>query len=287
MKVFINGRYVSAKKATVSVHDRGLNYGDGLFETIRAYGGEPFQLGGHLRRLRSSARALSIPARVLVGVDGRIKKLIHMNGLTRADSYIKIILTRGAAAGATAGLGTSSKGSKPTLIITAARIDAKVVEGLQTKGVGAVTVEGSAALGGLKTLNYLPSVMARMEAERRGAYEAVFIKDGKVLEGAATNIFAVKKDTIITPPEAAVLPGITRALVMKIAGKAGFKVKEGPLTLKQLASSTEAFLTNSLVEVVPLVKVNSKKLGDGRVGCVTRAIQELYRVAVRRVRPAS
>ena len=199
--VYIDGRILPAIKARISVFDRGLNYGDGLFETMRADSGRVLLLSKHIKRLKSGARRLGIPSPALKGLSIRgelIGELLKANNLTETEAVIKIILTRGSAM---RGHGRVKKPS-PTLIITATELDGAKIERLKKKGVKAIFAEGrGSSVSGVKSLNYLPGVLARAEAEKRRVYEALFVdSSGYLLEGTSTNIFLIKKARLLTPP---------------------------------------------------------------------------------------
>lgn len=283
--VFINGKFVDGRSAKVSVFDRGFNYGDGLFETVKAYDGRPFLFKEHIQRLKRGARSLRIPVTALTDIEKKALRLIEKNGLTRGEAYLKIVLTRGVDTRSM----LPSKAPRPTLVITAGRLKAADIEPLREKGVKAVLLDGSApggALSALKTLNFLPYIAGRMAASRRGAFEGIFTDRGaRLLEGTATNLFLVRKDVIMTPPLngiVGILPGITRGFIIKLAKRAGMRVLETPLYVKDLKKYDEAFLTNSIVELLPLVRVEGSGIGRGRPGPVTRLLQGKYQEAVRR-----
>jgi branched-chain amino acid aminotransferase len=275
-KVYINGRFMDRQRAKVSVFDRGLNYGDGLFETMKAYDGRVFLFKEHLKRLGKGARALRIPTTPLKDIEKKAVMLLKQNGITRGEAYLKIIMTRGVDTQAFAHL----KPINPTIIMTARRLDTKPIYQCRGKGIKAVLLnrKGPAeGLGDLKTLNFLPNVVGKMGALRRGAFEGIFTTgDQRLLEGTSTNIFLVMKKIIKTPPLEGILPGITRNLIINLAKKADIPVVEVPLYVKDIKKSDEAFVTNSILEVVPLVRVEATTIGGGSPGRVTRLLQHSY-----------
>lgn len=289
--VHINGRVVPEGKAVVSVFDRGLNYGDGVFETIKAVDGAPAFLKEHLERLSNGVKSIGIRQRYfkdfLVEVkNGAIKKLLGANRLTEGEAYLKIIVTRGADSGGHA----PSRGVRPAFIIMAKPLDSRSIERLKKKGVRAVLIKGyPPMLPGIKSLNYLPSVLGKMEAAGRGAYEGIFVgEDGFIKEGTSTNVFIVSNGVIKTPPAGkkglsdGVLPGITRKAVIDIARNKKIPVKEAGISGKDLFGCDEAFLTNSIIEVVPLIGVDSRKTGDGRPGEVTKLLQGVFGLTMKK-----
>jgi D-amino acid aminotransferase len=275
-KVYINGRFLDKQGARVSVFDRGLNYGDGLFETIKTYNGRPFLFNEHLKRFAQGARALRIPTTPLKDLESKAGRLLEQNGITRGEGYLKIIMTRGVDTQAFAHL----KPIKPTLVMTARRLDTKAIYRYREKGIKAVILNqrGPAeGLGNLKTLNFLPNVIGKMGALRRGGFEGIFTTgDQRLLEGTSTNIFLVMKNIIKTPPLEGILPGITRNLIINLAKKADIPLVEAPLYVKDIKKSAEAFVTNSILEVVPLLRVEATTIGSGSPGRVTRLLQHSY-----------
>jgi len=282
LKVFINGKILPEDKACVSVFDRGLSYGDGIYETMKARDGQPLFLNEHLKRLRTGGRFLGLTG--IKGFEdmirgGALQKLLNANGLGRGEAYVKLLVTRGPDKASH----LPAKGISPTLIIIAKPIDTALIRGIQEKGVSAVFVDDVLpALPGVKSLNYLPSVLARMKANRRRAFEAIFVKDGFVEEGSSSNVFIVKGGRLLTPPlsgtpSEGVLAGVTRAAVMIASKKNGITVRETRLRPKDLYRADEAFITNSIMDAVPLVAIEGKKVGGGRPGMLTRLMQELLK----------
>lgn len=280
--IYMNGTIAPEDKARVSVFDRGFNYGDGLFETMKARQAAVLFLREHLDRLKEGAGALGIPQKTLKGLDadirrGAIRDLLRKNGLGDALSRIKIIVTRGEG-----DMPASGAPARPTTVMVCKPIDEKAVSMRQKMGVKAVVVTDiRPAIPWVKSLNYLPNILARAEAEKKGAYEAIFTgADSSLLEGASTNLFLVEGGRVKTPPVLrrgaveGVLPGIVRGKVMELASREGIKVVESPLYLEDLAKAQEAFLTNSIIDIVPLLSVDSRPVGGGKPGPVTRILQE-------------
>lgn len=282
-KVYLNGRIVAASKATVSVFDRGLCYGDGLFETIRAFRGTPEFLCDHLERLESGASAIGLPLKPVKALfkdirEGALERLLKANGLAHGTASIKITITRG----------ESERGvlpprrSTPTVIMAVWPVDEKVISRRRRLGVRAVMIEGyRPQIPGVKTLNYLPNVLASIEAKKRGALEGIFKgPDNSLLEGTATNLFVVAQGVLMTPPVnenpllPGVLPGVMRKAVMGLAGRLGIRVMAVRLTEDDLTGCDEAFLTNSIAGVMPLISVDSTDLSGGRPGPMTLRLQD-------------
>lgn len=274
--VHVNGRLVSAHRPWISVFDRGFLYGDGLFETLRAYRGRVFGLQHHLSRLRMSARFLGI---ALPHHDWakEIAALLARNRFLNADAWVRITLTRGVAPPALPPTG----GGQPTLIISAGPIHSSITRAQQL-GV-AVTLLPFARQGFLaehKVLDYMPGVLGKAMAARHRAFEGLFVDNGSVTEGTTTNLFIWRGKQLVTPPVAGVLPGVTRRLVLKLAADDGMQVAERRLSRRELLSADEAFLTSSLVEVLPIVAVDAQRIGTRQVGPRTARLQHLYRQMV-------
>jgi branched-chain amino acid aminotransferase len=273
--VELDGRVLPAARATISVFDRGLLYGDGLFETLRAYHGKPFTLDEHVARLQASARLLGIgfPRKAW---RRSIEILLKRNHLD--DAWVRITLTRGAGRPGPLPVGRQ----RPTVLITTGRLDPAIAPA-QRRGVRVTLVAFSRSgfLGEHKVLGFLPSVLGKVIAKRHHTFEAIFVNgEGYLTEGTTSNIFLWQRGRLITPPVDGILPGLTRRLVIRAAAADGIPVAERPLAPHELREGDEAFLTSSLVEIVPIVGVDAQAIGDGEVGPRTRRLQDLYRQMV-------
>jgi branched-chain amino acid aminotransferase len=280
--VYLNGRFVQAERAKVSAFDRGFSYGDGLFETMRAYSGWVFALDRHLGRLRKGALQIGIP------FDGDVPRwrrvmdaVLRRNGLQAADSSLRLTLTRGN--DPLGSLLPPETPPSPTLFLVAKSLDVGISEHQQL-GISAIALRWGSPFNplGIKSLNYLYNMLALAQARRDGAQEARFVAtDGSVVEGTTSNLFSVTKGILTTPPVASgLLPGITREVVIELARKEGLAVREASLPLDDLLSADEAFVTGSLKEVMPLTAVDGRKIGAGSPGPATRLLQQRYREAV-------
>ena len=257
--IYLNGRLVPAAEARIDPADRGLTLGDGLFETLRARDGHVLRLSSHLGRLRAGAEVLGLHVPCSDRDLGRrLAETLSANGLT--DGALRLTLTRGPA-----GRGLSPQpGLDPTLVITASGLDA--AGGPVSAIIATVTRRNEQSpLSGCKCLNFLDNILARQEAERRGADEALLLNTaGRLAEASAANLFAVLGGRLLTPPLGdGALPGVMRADVMERLG-----AREGSLAPDDLSRASEAFLTNSL-GIRPLVAVDGFPLGRGRPGPVT------------------
>jgi len=280
--VYLNGRYVQVERATVSAFDRGFSYGDGLFETLRAYAGWIFALDRHLRRLQKGA------AQIGLQFDGDLERwrrvmsrLLRRNGLMGGDSSLRLTVTRGV--DILGALLPPEVPSSPTLFLVARPVEGTIPE-RQRVGIGVVTIQWGDPFNpfGIKSVNYLYHMLAMARAKEQGAHEALFVAlDGSVVEGATSNVFSVANGVLTTPPEdAGLLPGITREVVVELARKEGLDVREASLPLGDLLAADEAFLTGSVKEVMPLIAIDERRIGSGSPGPITFLLQQRYREAV-------
>lgn len=271
LKIYISGKLYDKEHAKVSVYDHGLLYGDGVFEGIRSYSGKVFRLQEHLDRLWNSTKAIWLQIPMSKAEMGKaIEDTLAANGIT--DGYIRVVVTRGAG---TLGL-DPNRCSDPQVIIITDRI-ALYPEELYQQGLEIVTVSTQrnhpAALSPrIKSLNYLNNILAKIEGLQAGCIEALMLNNkGEVAECTGDNIFLVRAGRVLTPPlEAGVLEGITRDAVIELARAAGIPVAETPITRHDVYIADECFLTGTAAEVIPVVKVDSRTIGDGVPGPVTR-----------------
>ena len=262
---YLNKSFVPLHKAKISILDRGFLYGDGVFETMRAYNGTVFRFEKHLKRLSGSLKSLGIPAKVNKDI---IHKLLKKNKLKNA--YVKIIVTRG-------------ENHRPTVAIyalpykpTAKKRIKAIVSGEKSNEMSSVT--------GKKTLNYLQNFLCRDEARKKGYDDAILVNTkGFISEATTSNIFLVKGKKIYTPAiRCGILPGITREEVIWLAAKnLNKKVKETFIKPKAIESADEIFFTNSLVEILPVVKVGKRIVGNGKPGPITKKLKEAFKNAVK------
>lgn len=269
---YVNGELVPLDRAVVSVEDRGFLFADGIYEVIRVYGGRPFRLEDHLRRLEASARAIELPLPVPAEEIGRLaRELLARNGHAEATIYIQV--TRGPAPRNH----LFPEHPRPTLVIWSREYRGPAPEMLE-RGVAAVTVPDTRwAYCAVKTVGLLPNVLARQHAHRQGAYEAIFVRGGVVTEATASNVFAVRDGVVRTFPVDNILPGVTRTVVLELLGRLGVPVREEGVTLEELRAADEVFLTGTTTEVCGVTRLDGRPVGDGRVGPVTRRLQEEFR----------
>jgi len=276
-KICINGKLLPVKDATISVLDRGLFYGDGIFESLRTYNGKPFQLEQHLKRLLQGAKTLSIrslPSSTQLKT--AVLKTLKANNFKK--SYIKIIITRGLSK--KRGLSLKNATGKPTIIIIVEEQKSypKKMFSVGWKVIISQIIRPDVPSSRIKSLNYINNLLARREAEKAKANEAIMLDDrGYLAEGTISNVFIVKHGAIYTPSKTApILPGLTRNLVIKLAKQSAFKVIEKNITPKELYTADECFITFSGPGIVPITRIWQKKIGSGRPGYVTTSLIELY-----------
>jgi len=276
-QVYVAGRLVPKEQATVSVYDHGLLYGDGVFEGIRVYSRRVFLLREHVERLYHSARAirLTIPLSPAEMTDA-VNETVAANGLV--DGYVRLVVTRGAGS-----LGLDiRKTSHPQVIIIADTITLYPEEhyenGLSIITAPTIRNHPAALSPRIKSLNYLNNILAKIEGTDAGCLEALMLNHkGEVAECTGDNIFIVARGELKTPPaDAGILEGITRNCVMQLARKAGLPVSEPPLTRYDLFAADECFLTGTAAEVIPVVKLDGRIIGDGKPGPVTQRLRRLF-----------
>jgi branched-chain amino acid aminotransferase len=277
MKIYIDGEFYEKEQAKVSVFDHGLLYGDGVFEGIRFYNGRVFRLDEHIDRLYDSARAicLNIPLDRQALVEATLET-IRQNDLR--DGYVRLVVTRGAG-----DLGLNpALCPKATIIIIAAKITLYPTENYEN-GLKVVTcatrrIPHGALSPMVKSLNYLNNVMAKIEAANAGAGEGLMLNEqGYVAECTGDNVFIVKRGNIYTPPIASgALAGVTRAVVFELAAEAGISVTEPDITRYDLFTADEVFLTGTAAEIIPVVMLDRRPIGDGRPGSITRQLMTRF-----------
>ncbi|QDU64718.1 Branched-chain-amino-acid aminotransferase [Planctomycetes bacterium Pan216] len=275
--VYISGKLCAKEDAKISVFDHGLLYGDGVFEGIRSYAGKVFQLQQHIERLYQSARAihLEIPINQAEMADA-IHETLAANKLS--DAYIRVIITRGAGS-----LGLDiNRTSHPQVIIITDHIQLYPKE-LYDSGLDIVTAatirnHPNAIDPRIKSLNYLNNILAKIEGARAGCVEALMLNHkGEVAECTGDNIFAVHDRTILTPPlDAGILEGITRNAVLDLAVEAGYPVDVRAMTRHDLLTADECFLTGTAAEVIPVVRLDGRTIGNGKPGPVFRDLLERF-----------
>lgn len=283
MFIYLNGKLVPEEKALVSVFDHGFLYGDGIYETMRSYRDIVFLIDEHIKRLFRSGNLirLKIP-RSEEEIKKSIYRTLKKNNLK--DAYIRLSISRGSGE-----IGLDPELCKePTFVIITKRFN-EYPEELYRKGVTVSIVNTrrnapEALNPKIKSLNFLNNILAKIEAKEAGTYEAIMLNyRGYLTEGTITNIFFVKRGSIFTPSiEAGILDGITRDLIIRVAERNGKNVKEGLYTPEDLYSADEAFITNTTLEILPVIKIDKNVIGKGIPGSVTKDLHRRYREEVER-----
>ncbi len=281
-KIYINGQLVDRSEATISVFDHGFLYGDGVFEGIRVYSGRIFKLDAHLARLFRSAKAilLSVPMSPET-LRAAVMEAVKANGLM--DAYIRLIVSRGVG-----DLGLDPlRCSHPSVIIIVQEISIYPPEvyarGLDLASVVIRRPAPDALNPAMKTLNYLNNILAKIEGNQRGVPEVLMLnREGWVVEGTADNFFLVKDGVLLTPPTyVGILNGITRQVVIELARELGHPVSEMNVTLFDVYTADEAFLTGTAAEIVPAVSCDGRTIGSGQPGPITHQLTERFRTYAR------
>jgi branched-chain amino acid aminotransferase len=277
--VYVSGTWRDAAEATVSVFDHGLLYGDGVFEGIRAYNGRVFKLERHIDRLFDSAKAirLEIP-HSHADVCELVLETCRRNAIS--DGYIRLVVTRGPG-----DLGIDPrKCPRAELIVIARQL---TMYAAAAKGIRVVTSTfrrnaPDATSPSIKSLNYLNNILARIEANDRGADEALMLDgQGYVAEATVDNFFILTDQALLTPPTATNLKGVTRETILTVASSLGIKAEERPFTLFDVWTSKEAFICGTGAEVVPVLTVDNRQIGSGGIGPITARIVAAYHDLVR------
>lgn len=277
LQVYIDGAYYPKSQAKVSVFDHGLLYGDGVFEGIRAYKGSVFKLKEHVDRLYRSAHMIMLE--IPITRDQMVQAVVEtLRKNYLKDSYIRLVVTRGVG-----DLGLNPKKCpKPTVIVIT---DAIALHKGEAKENGVTAMLSwvkrdpvDATSHEIKSLNYLNSILAKIEANISGVDEAICLdKNGYVCEGVAENIFIVKNGKLFTPPSyTGALSGITAQEVTKLAGRLGFEVEEKNLTPYELFNAEEVFFTGTAAEIVPVGEINKRTINSGKPGPITKKLMEEF-----------
>ena len=272
--VYLNGALVAREDARIAVMDYGFLYGYGLFETMRAYEGKVFRLERHLDRLAGSAETLGIAMDKSV-LGSAVMDTLHANGLSDARIRMTVSIGEGSAVPDTTTCG------RPTVLVVAAEyrpFPSEVYEKGFRAVVSSVRRNSQSPISAMKTLSYMESMLARQEARAAGVDEAICLnEEGLVAEASMSNIFIVVDGILKTPGiSSGILPGVTREAVLELAKGSKIPALEGDITLDELLQADEAFLTNSVIEVMPLTEVDGEPIGSGAPGQVTWKLTAAY-----------
>jgi branched-chain amino acid aminotransferase len=278
LKIYLNGKLVEKEQARVSVFDHGLLYGDGVFEGIRAYHRLVFKLKEHIDRLYESAHTLML--KIPLAKQEMIKAVVEtLKANNLSDAYIRLVVTRGEG---DLGLDPRKCHGQPNIIIITDKIilypEKLYKEGLEIITVPTVRNLPEALNPQLKSLNYLNNILAKIEATNAGYQEAIMLDSlGYVAECTGDNIFIVKRGELYTPPQCmGTLRGITREAVLEIARKKRIATHEHVLTRHEVFISDEVFLTGTAAEIIPVVKVDGRQIGDGKPGKLTKSLRQEF-----------
>lgn len=280
--IFMNDCLVPEEQARVSVFDHGLLYGDGVFEGLRSYSGQVFRLNAHLDRLWASARAICLE--IPMSKDRMAQAVLDtLAANDLEDGYIRLVVTRGSG---TLGL-DPNKCSNPQIIVIADTISLYPKEyyehGLRIVTAATQRIQTAALSPRIKSLNYLNNIMAKLEGLQAGCVEALMLNHkGEVAECTGDNVFVVRSERLLTPPpDAGILEGITRAAVIELAEKEGIDCRETTLTRHDLYTAEECFLTGTAAEVIPVVEIDGRTVGEGTPGSITRKLKDRFHALVR------
>jgi len=277
MKIYIDGEYFGKDEARVSVYDHGLLYGDGVFEGIRIYGGRVFKLTEHLKRLYDSARAihLTIPMD-LAAMAAAVNETVAAN--EKSDGYIRLLVTRGKG-----NLGLNPFTCERASVIIIVDDIQLYPQACYDEGIAVITASvrrtpAQCLDPRIKSLNYLNNIMAKVEAIHAGCLEALMLNtEGFVAECTGDNVFYIKNQQLMTPESAdGALEGVTRNTVIEAAGDIGVPVVCRATTLYDIYTADECFLTGTAAEMIPVVKVDGRAIGDGRPGHLTADLKKAF-----------
>ncbi len=274
INTFINGEFTSVEKACLSIEDRGMLFGDGVYEFTRCYiDGKPLQLEAHLQRFFNSAAAIELELPYTKEeITAIVDQLLAKSGARQAGIYLQA--TRGTAFPRTHYF---PKAVKPNFFIIVREIEPEPPE-VMGEGLKAILVPDQRwARCDIKSLNLLPNVLAKEKAVRQGAFEAIFYNDDGVTEAASSSVFSVFDDVLYTtPPGNWVLPGITSSIVTPLSAQIGHPVKFAFIPKEKFLQADEVFITNSRVDVAPIIRIGEHMIGNGKPGPVTIAVKQAF-----------
>ena len=278
MKIYIDGKFYDRENAKISVFDHGLLYGDGIFEGIRIYNGNIFKLKEHIDRLYKSAKAilLTIPMKP-EELEKNVEETVRLNN--KKDGYIRLVVTRGKG-----NLGIDpDRCEKASIIIIVSDLQMYPEEfyknGIEIITSSTIRISPSAFDPRIKSLNYLNNILAKIEAKKAGVLECIMLNnDGYVVECTGDNIFIITDGKLLTPASfIGALDGITKGTIIEISNKLVIPVKEALITKYDLYNADECFLTGTGAEVIPVIKIDGRIIGDGKLGKFTKQLFDGFR----------
>lgn len=273
---FINGQFVPVDQLVIPIDERGHQFGDGIYEVIRVYQGKPFMLKEHMERLKNSADAIRLKLRYCFDqLEEYILQGIEKSGLKEAQVYVQV--TRGMAPR------HHLFPNVPSSVTMTVRPVTLLPEHFRAEGAEAMTLPDERwANCYIKTLNLLPNILAKQQAYEQGCYEAILYRDGYVTEGTSSNVFMVKNGSVYTTPlTKQILPGITRMAVLELASSLAIPAEERHVSVEELKEADEVFVTSSIAEIVPIVKVDEAQIGTGRPGELTKRLYQEFQTLVK------
>lgn len=272
LTIYLNGQFLPYEQASIGVEDRAFLLADGVYEVARVYRGRPFELDAHLKRLARSSRELRMPEPDLAELDRVSRELLTSNNLSEATIYIQV--SRGTYTPRTHAFPAGEV--KPTVLVIARGFSAQA--NLWETGIKAVTVPDQRwARCDIKSVALLPNVMAKQAAAEAGAQEAIFVKDGYAIEGSSSNLFAVLDGEVRTYPACNyILQGITRDVTLRLAHQAGLPVREEGIRMDQLHRCSELWVTSTTQEIMPIVSIDGRTVGEGKPGPIARKLRNAY-----------
>ncbi len=282
--VYLNGEYLPRERACVSVFDRGFLFADGVYEVVPVYGGRPFHLSAHLARLQRSMKAIRLDNPLDdIGWVNAIRGLLDRNGARERDLSLYLQVTRGVSQRPRDHAFPDD--ARPTVLMALTPL-AEVDPALLERGVGAVVMDDIRwARCDIKSIALLGNVLLRNAAREKGAYEALLVRDGRLTEGAASNVFVVQSGELLTPPTGPeLLGGITRDVILSIARQAGISTRETRVPATLLKQVDEIWITSSTKGVLPVTTLDGRPVGDGRPGEMWARVHRLYLEAIERIR---
>lgn len=277
MQIYISGKFFDKENAKISVFDHGFLFGDGVFEGMRSYNSKVFRLREHMIRLWNSAKSIMIEMPMTVeAMEAAVYETLKINDIK--NGYIRLIVTRGIGT-----LGLDTHLCKDAQVVIIADHLALYPKELYEKGldiVTASTIRTSPSMVNpqIKSLNYLNNILAKIEGHQAGCVEVLMLNSkGEVAECSGDNIFTVSQGRLHTPPpEAGILVGITRQTVLEIANGLGIPVREAPMTRHDIFAADECFLTGSAAELIPVVKLDGRLIGNGKPGAMTQKLLDCF-----------
>lgn len=277
MIIHLNGKYIDSSQAMISVNDRGFLFGDGLYEMILSYNGNPFRMKRHLARLKHGCEFIRLNLTNVDFIEDICLQLLEKNNLNSRIASIYIQLTRGVHKR----MHRFPPAETPSTIYICASEFSPDREH-QQKGIATISVQDKRwGRCDIKTIDLLPNVIEHQKAIETGAHEAIFFKDGVILEGTHSNVFAVINDMVVTHPlSEKILAGINRKAVLEICEKRKIRTLEKPILLNGLENLEEAFITSTTLEIMPVTKIDNMVVGNGRAGKITKLLQKEFSLMV-------